>query len=256
MADKRLWQRDELLVVLGLYCRIPFGKMDQHTPEVIECARLIGRTPGAVTLMLVNFASRDPFHQKRGVGGMKHIGTAAKFVWNEYYGKWDELAQASAEATTKLTDSHDTPLSESPMKSPDVTERESARRVRIGQDFFRRLLLAAYTERCAVCQLPYSKLLVASHIIPWSEAPERRVDPTNGLCLCAFHDKAFDTGFMSLDNKCRVILSRCAKEKAECDLHRVGLHDIEGQRLIAPERFVPDPMALEYHRENIFDQQD
>ena len=40
--------------------------------------------------------------------------------------------------------------------------------------------------------LTYLKLLVASHIIPWSENKEERLNPTNGICLSSLYDKAFD----------------------------------------------------------------
>jgi len=35
-------------------------------------------------------------------------------------------------------------------------------------------------------------LLVASHIVPWRSDPGNRLNPKNGLCLSAIHDRAFD----------------------------------------------------------------
>jgi len=40
-------------------------------------------------------------------------------------------------------------------------------------------------------------LLIASHIVPWSKDKQNRLNPRNGLCLSALHDKAFDRGMIS-----------------------------------------------------------
>lgn len=46
--ERRLWTRDEEIVVFNLYCKIPFNKSSKFHPEVIKIANLIGRTPSAV----------------------------------------------------------------------------------------------------------------------------------------------------------------------------------------------------------------
>ncbi|MCU1296533.1 MAG: restriction endonuclease [Acidobacteriaceae bacterium] len=51
------WTREELIVAFNLYCKIPFGRIHIRNPQVIELARLIGRTPSAVSWKLANFAS-------------------------------------------------------------------------------------------------------------------------------------------------------------------------------------------------------
>ena len=48
MATNNLWTRDEMILVLNLYLKIPFGKMHKGNPNVIKMAHLIGRTPDAV----------------------------------------------------------------------------------------------------------------------------------------------------------------------------------------------------------------
>lgn len=40
------------------------------------------------------------------------------------------------------------------------------------------------------------RLLIASHIVPWSKDKTNRLNPSNGLCLSAIHDRAFDQGFI------------------------------------------------------------
>lgn len=81
---------------------------------------------------------------------------------------------------------------------------------------------------------------------------ERRADPTNGLCLCAFHDRAFDRGIMAVSDNMKIMISREAKAKEEAAMHRVGITEMEGIQIHLPDKFCPDPSALDYHRTRIF----
>lgn len=54
------WNRDEIILALDLYFRIPFSKISQNNKDVIALAALLGRSPGAVGLKLANLASVDP----------------------------------------------------------------------------------------------------------------------------------------------------------------------------------------------------
>ena len=69
MAERKLWSRDELILTLNLYLKLPFGKLHSGTPEIIHLANLMGRTAGAMRLN--NFASVDPYHQRRGIVGLR-----------------------------------------------------------------------------------------------------------------------------------------------------------------------------------------
>src|SRR5207248_1803837 len=75
-------------------------------------------------------------------------------------------------------------------------ERERLVRVRVNQHFFRATVLAAYDYKCCVTGIAVPELLVASHIVPWATDPKQRMNPRNGLCLNALHDRAFDRGLM------------------------------------------------------------
>ena len=41
---RREWTREELIVALNLYCKIPLGRIHIRNPLVIELVRAIGRT--------------------------------------------------------------------------------------------------------------------------------------------------------------------------------------------------------------------
>ncbi|MCG3171790.1 MAG: hypothetical protein CALGDGBN_03488 [Pseudomonadales bacterium] len=51
------WSREQLKLAFHLYCQLPFGRLHSGNPEIIELAAVIGRTPGALAMKLVNFAS-------------------------------------------------------------------------------------------------------------------------------------------------------------------------------------------------------
>ena len=46
MPRQDLWTDDEMIVALGLYFKLPFGRLNQSTPGVKYLASLIGRTAG------------------------------------------------------------------------------------------------------------------------------------------------------------------------------------------------------------------
>lgn len=84
MAERRLWTRDELLVALNLYLKLPFGKLHTGTPEITHPAKLLDRTLGSVAMRLNNFASVDPYHQRRGIGDLPGGKEQGEPIWNEF----------------------------------------------------------------------------------------------------------------------------------------------------------------------------
>ena len=69
-SDK--WTRDEHILAFNLYCKIPFGRQHSRAPEIMDLAKLMGRSPGSVALKLNNFSRLDPELQARGIKGMAH----------------------------------------------------------------------------------------------------------------------------------------------------------------------------------------
>ena len=91
----------------------------------------------------------------------------------------------------------------------------------------------------------------ARHIVPWSSDKTNRLNPSNGLCLSAIHDRAFDKGLISLTDDWRVVLSDQLRERDESFLKAV-FAPLEGRQIEMPERFRPDHAFLAHHRESIF----
>ncbi len=88
-----LWTREELILALNLYLKLPYGKLHSRTPEIIQLANIIGRTPGAVAMRLNNFAHVDPYHQQRGVIGLANGKRQVEPIWNEFINNHSERAQ-------------------------------------------------------------------------------------------------------------------------------------------------------------------
>jgi len=54
---RKVWSREELVVVLDLYFRLPRARFTDSAAEVVEAAQLIGRSPAAVPKRLANYRS-------------------------------------------------------------------------------------------------------------------------------------------------------------------------------------------------------
>jgi putative restriction endonuclease len=85
---------------------------------------------------------------------------------------------------------------------------------RKGQDHFRRMILANYGGLCAVTGIDITQLLLANHIIPWTDKSHKSdpQNPCNGICLSALYDKAFSQGIITISpNGYCVVLSSAGK---------------------------------------------
>jgi putative restriction endonuclease len=247
------WTRKEALACFNLYCRIPFGKLHSTNPNIIAFAKAISRTPSAVAMKLVNFASLDPAHKKRNVKGLENASSLDRAIWEEFEAAPNKIAELSEEEFSSVSLPAEPSLETEPRLPEGPTEVQLSRPMRLVQGFFRRSVLASYAYKCSFCGLEVRSLLNASHIIPWNVSVELRADPRNGFCLCALHDRAFDRGLMTVDSDSRLLISKRVKKTNPPPLHRVGFLELEGQRINLPGRFLPYPKCLEYHRASRFE---
>jgi predicted restriction endonuclease len=240
---------------MNLYCQLPFGQFDKRTKIIIEVAEYLGRTPSSLSMKLCNLASLDPFHQKRGIKGLSKASLTDKAIWEEFNSNLSELAPESERLLENLfkSDHLRHHANEKSYEIPSYqTEHESLIKQRRGQSFFRKTVFASFNNRCCITDNPVPELLRASHILPWAEYAEHRLNPRNGLCLAATHDVAFDRGLITFDEKHRLILSRYLKEFLTRQSVSALFSLYEGKSFTLPERFLPDPCFLEKHRNSVF----
>lgn len=250
MATRDNWSREEHILAFNLYSQIPFGTIHEHNPKIQELAKLIGRSVGSVSRKLANFSRLDPFLQQRGIKGLPHGARGEEEVWNEFAKDPEALAFESDRllADRKGKRVEEIAQIETDDLPPSGRERDAIVRVRVNQSFFRRRVLSAYNFRCCVTGLPIKSLLVASHIVPWSVDTDNRLNPRNGLCLNALHDRAFDSGLMWIEKGFTIRLSdNLLKEKAGSDEIREWFFSFDGKALLLPNNFQPDSNLLLKH---------
>ena len=112
-------------------------------------------------------------------------------------------------------------------------------------------MLANYEGKCALTGIDLSELLVASHIIPWADNEQERLNPENGICLSSLYDKAFDKGLISFTNEQRVIFSIRLKENVGKEYYAKYFEPIENATLVTPRKYHINPQFLEWHRDCI-----
>lgn len=253
--ERKLWTREELILALNLYLKLPFGKLDSRTPEIILLAEKLGRTPGSISMRLNNFASVDPFHQQRGIkgliGGIKQVQP----IWDEFINNKEELLFESESILARLEkQSIETKFSEI-LKGVEGIKGETKLRevkTRVNQNTFRLIVLANYSDKCAITGIDIPDLLIASHIVPWAKNEHERLNPENGICLSPLYDKAFDKGFMGIDSHYKVILSPELKKRTVNDYYQSYFRIIEGKDIHLPQKYLPKKEFLEWHLEEVF----
>lgn len=243
------WTREQLIVAFELYCRIPFQRTKASDSRVKELAALLDRTPASVARKLGNLGAFDPQLAARQISGLTHGSKLDKAVWDEFHKDWAGLVVRAHDIKNELRprDQHESPL----VRPQGPSERMATLKQRLHQSFFREAVLSSYNGRCCVTGLPIPECLVAGHIIPWSVDEHRRADPTNGVCLSATFDRLFDTGLITITEE----LTLCVSNRLQ-GLHNSAVADLvlsrDGQKIIPPVRFRPDPKCLLWHRMNVF----
>ena len=252
----RLWTRDEMILALNLYLKTPFGKMHRSNPKVIELAQLINRTPDSIAFRLTNYASCDEKLQERGIVGMQGGKKQCLPYWVEFIDDREALVYESERILAKYQKTDiESKFAEDLKDIPEGMSGETRNRIvktRVNQNVFRQIVLANYENKCGLSGIDIPELLVASHIIPWSDNKEERLNPENGICLSSLYDKAFDRGLISFANDLTALFS----ERLEANVGKVYFSEyfepIRGKKLITPKKYHPNPEFLEWHRDCVF----
>lgn len=255
MPPKNLWTREELIVAFNLYLTIEFGKIHSGNPEVKRLAQIIDRTPAAVGMRLANFASIDPFHQQRGIGGLKNGMNQVQPIWDEFFNNKEELLFQSEEILAKKENtSIDNKYKDILIDLKDIKGDTKIREVktRVNQCVFRKIVLANYANKCAITGIDIPELLHASHIIPWSKNEEHRLDPENGICFSMLYDKAFDKGLIGINTDYKILFSEALKKKSKSDYFHKHFASIENQEILKAQKYLPKKEFLEHHLDTIF----
>lgn len=202
-------------------------------------------------MKLANIASLDPDITASGrKGSLPNVSTNDRALWSEMHDDWERFANEAQDALASfgLTTDEES----APPPAGDGEDLLVACKERIEQRFFRNALLSAYDGRCCVTGLSNPHLLTASHIVPWRGDRKNRLNPRNGLLLSALHDRAFDTGLMSVADDYTVLVSSSVRSATEDRFLATTLSSCHGRRIKLPTKFLPDPDLLAHHRRSVF----
>jgi putative restriction endonuclease len=245
----RNWTREETIVAFNVYCKIPFKSSSKTNPIVIEYAKILGRTPSALNMKIGNLGRLDPELKLQGITGLKNGSKIDKEVWEEFNGNWDDLAYESEKiiANLKGRDIEYDLFS----KMPEGKEKEVVIKARVNQSFFRSAVLSAYNNTCCITGINMPELLIASHIIPWKQNIER-TNPKNGLCLNSLHDRAFDRGYIAINNNYQIVISKYLQDLEQNQTINTFFLSHNKKIIQLPDKFLPSKEFLNYHYEEIF----
>jgi putative restriction endonuclease len=253
--ERRLWTKEELILAFSLYLKLPFGKLDSRTPEIIHLAEKLGRTPDSISMRLNNFASVDPFHQKRGIVGLQGGKKQVEPIWNEFINNKEELLFESEKILADLEkQSIENKFAEILFGTENLKGETKIREVktRVNQNVFRQIVLANYNSKCAITGIDLPDLLFASHIIPWSKNEEERLNPENGICLSALYDRAYDKGLIGITEKYQILISKELKSKEKKEYYPLSFGNLNGITLQLPQKYLPKKEFLQFHLDTVF----
>ncbi|MDB5843010.1 MAG: endonuclease [Polaromonas sp.] len=249
------WTQPHTLASFHLYTLLPFGKLHRGTPEVQQLAAWQGRTASSVAMKLGNFASLDPQIIASGRAGLTGASNQDRALWAALQNSWDAVAEEAANAYSTLALNHgveaDSALIEATEDAPfaggEGRMRSAWVQVRINQARFRKSVLTSYNATCCISGLQHEKLVIASHIVPWRLDSKNRLNPQNGLCLSALHDKAYDQGLITVLPDFTVRVAPAFKAQQHGSFMAESLLRFNGQAIRLPERFRPEPEFLAIH---------
>ncbi|MFZ4111220.1 MAG: HNH endonuclease [Polymorphobacter sp.] len=252
-ATRRNWTEAETRLAMRLYFELPFGKLHQRQTDIIALADLLDRSPSSIAMKLVNFASLDPAIIGSGRSGLANNSRLDRKIWEEFQADWAGMIETFHEAENGTEASNDSAMtSDASFPTSSITavdsERMALTKLRRGQDFFRRAVLANFDLHCCITGIAEPALLVASHIIPWQSDEQNRLNPRNGLALSATFDRAFDQGLITINENLKVLISnRLLRHDNEPT--REMFSKFDGQPIAIPRKLSLDAGAICFHNE-------
>jgi putative restriction endonuclease len=236
------WSKEELLSAYNLYCKIQIDKIIYQNTDIIRVAELLNKTPKEIVKRFKNFSKLDS-----AVKTLENIEQTDINTWNSFNTNWEKSVYDSE---SKIVD-FEYKLGNL-TKFPKGKDRKYLVKSRVNQNFFRMAVLSSYQNRCCITGLSLVELLNASHIIPWVVDESNRLNPRNGLCLNALHDRAFDKGFLTVTTDYMIHISHYISNILDSDSVHNYFLCYENQKIILPNRFLPKKIFLEYHNKKVF----
>ena len=126
-------------------------------------------------------------------------------------------------------------------RKPSETERRGLVTSRVGQGYYRQQIIDRWEGTCPITGVSIPSLLIASHIVPWSQSNnEEKLDVINGILLSPNFDAHFDRQLISFENDGSILISN---NVPQADRDALGVS--EAIKISVTEGMLP---YLERHR--------
>lgn len=252
--DRQSWAHEELLAAFFMYMQLKPTDLLDSSPSMERFAAAIKKPKRAVARKLRTLAQLDPVMRVHSDSASGNVTALDRAVWSQFKENWTQTTLKAGESFEAIAGSYWDVTESNQVASGDVRylfqegqTREAIVRVRRNQYVFRQAVLNSYASTCCISGVKNEKLLIASHIIPWAEDQKNRLNPENGLCLSALHDRAYDQGLITVLPDYTIRVSSVLHESSSDDFLRTALLAFEGRQIEPPTRFRPDPLFLKAH---------
>ena len=198
----RNWNHDESLAGLWAYAHtIGDGVSRLPGSPVSVVSELIGRAVTGVYNKVMNFRALDPRDERKGLQAASHVDDG---VWHEFFDsesgslRLEDLDTQFEKLWGGTKASRPSYIHFGDAPNDDLTDLQVfSARIRKGQPAFRKNLLKAYDNHCAITGWSPETVLEAVHIVPHSKTGINALD--NGLLIRADLHHLMDAGLLRFD---------------------------------------------------------
>ncbi len=212
MARNPIWSRDELILALDLYQRVPFTKVTPSSPEAVELSKVLNhlaihthgtddlfRNPNGVCMKLGNFARLDPAWTSGGRSGLPHGSEGEEVVWRDFAhdpARLRAVADAIRRNVTQPADEPTSPVVDDDLEAPEgaILLRSHVVRERNASLVNKRKQLELKNTgvlRCEVCAMHFADVygtvgqgfIECHHIVPLASVTTRKITRLSDLAL-------------------------------------------------------------------------
>ena len=138
-----------------------------------------------------------------------------------------------------------------PLEADPLEVEEFKKSYRIGQEKYRKEVIE-YMAQCPFSKITDERLLIASHIKPYSicmkeNREDQALDFLNGLALSPTYDRLFDQGYITFTDEGELI---CGTQLSPYTWDKLNINPIAKNKM----RIYPENREeyLEFHRRNVF----
>lgn len=248
------WSHDQLLTAFFLYMQLNPKEIRVESPAVNNLAKALKKPVQGVAAKLRTFTQLDPILSKQNIRASENVTKSDAAVWDEFQSNWTRTTLVARDAYESIVDSYSVEAAGGQIAAADAhylfkegLTREAIVEVRRNQYVFRKSILSSYNSTCCISGLTDERLLIASHIVPWAANKKNRLNPENGLCLSALHDRAYDQGLITVLPDLTIRVDPELKTKRADTFLSETLIRYANQKITPPGRFSPDPAFLESH---------